>query len=200
MRYPSAEGSMRPRIAAAMLLAFSLAAGMPAGALQTLYKWTDRDGRVQYSDKPPTGFAGEVERIEVDPAANTSVLPAPREPAAAPGDIAAKRRIVREQLRAAVERARAKLELAKASLAVAGGPDDDERQVLQQKFATQVPGTASARGNCRPVQQDGRVVFLCPTLVPTESYYERLGKLEDAVREAEAEVAAAEDAYRRGVD
>ncbi len=171
---------------------------------QTLYKWTDRDGKVQYSDKPPIGFAGEVERIEVDPTANTTVIPAPREPAAAPkaapGDVAAKRRIVREQLQAAVERARAKLELARASLAVAGGPDDDERRVLQQRFDTQVAGTASARGNCRPIQQGDRTVFMCPTLVPNESYYERIGKLEDAVKEAEAEAAAAEDAYRRGVD
>jgi hypothetical protein len=196
---------MGPRARAVVLLALSLAIGLPADAqMRTLYKWTDGAGKVQYSDKPPVGFSGEIERLEIDPASNTTLLPGPREPQAAakpaPGDIAGKRRALREQLRAAVDGARAKHELAKASLAVAGGPDDDERQVLQQRFATQVPGTASARGNCRPIQQDGRVVFLCPTLVPNESYYERLGKLEDAVREAEAEVAAAEDAYRRGVD
>jgi hypothetical protein len=196
---------MGPRARTVLLLALALAIALPAEAQQrTLYKWTDRDGKVQYSDKPPTGFTGEIERLEIDPASNTTVLPGPLAPQAAPkpapNDIAGKRRALREQLRAAVDSARAKLELARASLAVAGGPDDDERQVLQQKFATQVPGTASARANCRPIQQDGRVVFLCPTLVPNESYYERLGKLEDAVREAEAEVAAAEDAYRRGVD
>jgi hypothetical protein len=203
MRHPSVDGSVRARIAAALLLAFSLAAGMPALAqFKTLYKWTDRDGKVQYSDKPPVGFTGEIERLEIDPASNTTQSPRAPEAAAktAPTDIAGKRRALREQLRAALDAARAKLELARASLAVAGGPDDDERQVLQQKFATQVPGTASARGNCRPIQQDGRVVFLCPTLVPNESYYERLGKLEEAVRSAEAEVTAAEEAYRRGVD
>ena len=205
MRCPSrAEGSIAPLASGAMLLALLLAIALPADAQQrTLYKWTDRDGKVQYSDKPPTGFTGEIERLEIDPALNAT--PGPRAPEAAapkpaPSDIASKRRALRERLRAMLDGARAKLELAKASLAVAGGPDDDERQVLQQKFARQVPGTASARGNCRPIKQDGGVVFLCPTLVPNESYYERLGKLEGAVRDAEAEVAAAEEAYRRGVD
>jgi len=194
---------MRPRLAAVVLLVLLLAAGPPADAqLRTLYKWTDSEGRVQYSDKPPSGFTGEIERLEIDPAANATQAPRAPEATAtpAPGDIGAKRRALREQLRDAVDRARAKLDLAKASLAVAGGPDDEERQVIQQRFDTQVPGTASARANCRPIQQGDRTVFMCPTLVPNESYYERLAKLEDAVREAEAEVAAAEDAYRRGVD
>ena len=39
-----------------------------------------------------------------------------------------------------------------------------------------------------------------PTVVPSEAYYERVQKLEDDVRRAEEEVAAAEQAYRRGVD
>jgi hypothetical protein len=191
--------------AGAVLLTLSLAIAVPARAQSpTLYKWNDAEGKTQYSDKPPSGFKGEVERLEIDPATNATLSTAPRAPAAAPKpapiDVAGKRRALREKLRAALDQARAKLELAKASLAVAGGPDDDERQVLQQRFDQQVPGTASARGNCRPVQQDDRTVFLCPTLVPTEAYYERLGKLESAVSDAEAEVAAAEEAYRRGVD
>ncbi len=162
MRCPRrAEGSIALLARGAVLLALTLAIALPADAQQrTLYKWTDRDGKVQYSDKPPTGFTGEIERLEIDPALNaTPGLRAPEAaaPKPAPSDIAS-------------------------------------------KFARQVPGTASARGNCRPIKQDGGVVFLCPTLVPNESYYERLGKLEGAVRDAEAEVAAAEEAYRRGVD
>ena len=205
LRPSRAEGSTGRRVGAVVLLVVSLAAGLPVDAqLRTLYKWTDSDGKVQYSDTPPSGFTGEIERLEIDPAANTTVLPAQPAPQAtpksAPGDIAGQRRAVREQLRAAVDRARAKLELAKANLTVAGGPDDDERQVLQQRFDRQAPGTASARGNCRRIQQGDSIVFMCPTLVPNESYYERLAKLEDAMKEAEAEVAAAEDAYRRGVD
>ena len=198
-----AERPIAARAGAVALFALALAAGLPAAAqMRTLYKWIDGDGKVQYSDKPPSGFAGEVERLEIDPAANTTLLPAARVPdaAAPPGDIGAKRRTQREQLRAAVDRARAKLDLAKASLAVAGGPDDDERQVIQQRYDRQVPGTASARANCRPVDQGGRTVFMCPTLIPNDSYYDRLGKLEDAVREAEAGLALAEEAYRRGVD
>jgi len=173
-----AEGSIALLARGAVLLALTLAIALPADAQQrTLYKWTDRDGKVQYSDKPPTGFTGEIERLEIDPALNaTPGLRAPEAaaPKPAPSDIASKRRALRERLRAALDGALAKLELAKASLAVAG--------------------------NCCPIKQDGGVVFLCPTLVPNESYYERLGKLEGAVRDAEAEVAAAEEAYRRGVD
>jgi outer membrane protein TolC len=40
----------------------------------------------------------------------------------------------------------------------------------------------------------------CPTFVPTEAYYERVQKLEEAVLRAQAEVDVAEQAYRRGVD
>lgn len=36
------------------LLAFSLAAIVAAGAQAALYKWTDAQGRVVYSDQPPT--------------------------------------------------------------------------------------------------------------------------------------------------
>ena len=41
---------------------------------------------------------------------------------------------------------------------------------------------------------------VCPALIPNDAYYERQKQLEDAVKKAEEEVAAAEDAYRRGVD
>ena len=45
--------SARPALAAAMLgLGLALCAG---GAAATLYKWTDANGRVVYSDQPPAG-------------------------------------------------------------------------------------------------------------------------------------------------
>ena len=47
---------------------------------------------------------------------------------------------------------------------------------------------------------NGRAVWICPVMVPGEKYRDRQKLLEDAVRSAEAEVTAAEDAYRRGTD
>ena len=41
---------------------------------------------------------------------------------------------------------------------------------------------------------------MCPAIVPNEIYFERIAKLEAAVKQAEEEVDAAEQAYRRGVD
>jgi hypothetical protein len=190
---------------AALILVMLIGAPALAQTI-TLYKWTDRDGKVQYSDHLPASFKGAFEQVEVDAATNTTQLPGapgPKGTAVRPGidDIATVRRIRREQLQANLDRARAKLELARASLSVAGGPDDSERQVIQQRFDQQVAGTSSARANCRAVtQQDGKTTYVCPTVVPNDSYYERISSLEGAVRDAEAEVAAAEEAYRRGVD
>jgi hypothetical protein len=68
----------------ALALAVALAASTPgSGALaQTLYKWIDKDGKVQYTDKPPVNFKGEVTRIEAD-AQPPPLKPAPK-PAAKP--------------------------------------------------------------------------------------------------------------------
>lgn len=189
------------------LVAFGLAVAAAAPA-QTLYKWTDAQGKVQYSDRPPKNFTGEVTRIPIDAAP----APAPAKPAApavkeaAPAvdkpvdDIAARRRALRERLGADVARAREKLEAARAALENAGGPEVDERQVVQQRFAK---GTrpAQARSNCREVAgADGRKSLMCPALVPGEGYYERIRLLEEALKRAEEELEAAERAYRRGVD
>ena len=60
---------------------------------------------------------------------------------------------------------------------------------------------ARSRSNCRQYeQQDGKKVTTCPVSMPSEAYFERVGKLEEAVKAAEEEVATAERAYRRGVD
>jgi hypothetical protein len=60
---------------------------------------------------------------------------------------------------------------------------------------------SSPRSNCRVVTDtDGKSTLICATMVPNEAYRERQQKLEEAVRRAEEEVAAAEQAYRRGVD
>jgi hypothetical protein len=37
-------------------------------------------------------------------------------------------------------------------------------------------------------------------MIPNDAFYQRVARLEDAVRDAEEAVAVAETAYRRGVD
>jgi hypothetical protein len=108
---------------------------------QALYKWTDAQGKTQYSDQPPKTFTGVVTRIEPDipatPAEPTKAAP-PRE-AAKPAedpvlDLAGRRRETRETLRANVERARARVEQARLALKEAQDvPGDDDRQIIQQR-------------------------------------------------------------------
>jgi len=196
-------------------LALALAVTVPGAAFaDAIYKWIDKDGKTQYSGQPPKNFSGEVIRIEIDPPGDPSPPPVTR-PApdgakkpASPPDVAAKRREVRNKLEADLERARVKLELAREQLADGAAPLDDERQVIQQRAEKGSPPPASGamhgsapRSNCRVVTaSDGKTTLICATMVPNEAYRDRQQKLEEAVRQAEEEVAAAEQAYRRGVD
>jgi Domain of unknown function (DUF4124) len=213
------------------ILAAVLAFACAGAAAQVLYKWIDSDGKVQYSDRPPKNFSGAVTRIEPDEQPMPFV-PAPGKPragakaalehgeeAVAGPDPAAARREVRRKLEADVAAARQKLEGAKAALEASSSPQDDERQVIQQKVdrANPAPGGGSAstggmqgsggmlggaaRSNCRTARSsDGKVVTTCATSVPNDAYYDRIKGLEDAVKAAEEELAVAEQAYRRGVD
>jgi hypothetical protein len=135
-------------------------------------------------------------------------------------DSAATKREMRRKLEVAVETAREKLALAKRALEDVGSPQDEERQVIQQRVDRSHPaagpgsastggmlgsggmhGGAQQRSNCRTVKgSDGRAVTTCPTMVPNDAYYDRVKRLEDAVRAAEEELEAAEQAYRRGND
>jgi hypothetical protein len=201
-----------PAVLAAMLLGASLLA-----AAQALYRWTDKDGRVSYGDRPPPG-ALNVTRMEADipptpaPPASPRQAP-PREPAAprevAPAgsgaqsgnaDILTQRRASRARLEEDLAQARERLAAARKALAEANDPREEERQVVQQR----VDGSnaaATSRQNCRQVAgTDGRKSTFCPALIPNEKYYERMAGLEEAVRRAEEAVAAAENAYRRGTD
>jgi hypothetical protein len=175
-----------------------------------MYRWTDAQGRVQYSDQPPKGFKGEVTRIEADiqpptPIPMAKPLPEkaaePSKPAEkAGGDLNSRLRATREKLAADVERARERLEAAKKARDGDAGPGVDERQVVQQRFAK---GTAPAtpRANCRQVPgADGKPQLMCPALVPGEGYYARMKELDDAVTKAEEDLERAERAYQRGVN
>ena len=206
----------------AAALAFGTAAAL---AGQALYKWTDADGKVQYSDKPPKSFKGEVVRIETDEQPATVApykAPSPavkRADDSAGKDVANERRALRKRLADDVANARAKLAAAQAALDGSSAPQDDERQIVQQRVeknrAAPGPGSLSTggmlgsggmlggapRSNCTTTKNaDGRIVTTCPTGVPNDAYYDRIRKLEDDVRVAAEELAAAERAYRRGAD
>ena len=58
-----------PRLVAAALAACAVAAALPAAA--ALYKWTDANGRVVYSDQPPSSASVKAETLAAPaPAAN----------------------------------------------------------------------------------------------------------------------------------
>jgi hypothetical protein len=203
---------MRVRFAGfTVMLLFSSSLAMA----QTLYRWSDADGKTHYGDRPPKNAIG-VTRIDTGPdtqTLNAPLAPAPPEvapkaapvPAGAPEKAAApnratQRRETRERLRAEIDRAVANLELAKKRLADGDEMQDDERQVVQ-RTGGKPPVTPQAQQNCRQVTgKDGKLALMCPLSVPSEQYYDRIAKLEEAVRQAEEALAAAEAAYRRGVD
>lgn len=191
-------------------LGVACAAALPADA-QVLYKWVDAAGKVQYSDRPPKDFKGPVTRIEPEYDRSPVVPPAPK-PAALPvevrkgatdaaaPDLVTRRRATRNQLEARLSAARDKLEAAQKGLAEAS-PELDERQVIQQRMAVSATRGMAPRSNCSmEVGKDGAKIVMCPTMVASSAFYERLAQLEAAVAAAEEELAAAESAWRRGVD
>lgn len=175
-----------------------------------IYRWVDAEGKVHYGDRPPTGFKGEVTRVETEPERAPVppwTAPAAAEPEAsgargsAPEDLAAKRRATRAQLEARLARARANVAAAKKALSDSEAPQDDERQVIQQRQAGGGMHGMAARSNCRAeVGKDGSKALMCPTSVPTAEYHERVARLEASLKKAEEELTEAERAWRRGVD
>jgi hypothetical protein len=196
---------------------------------QVLYKWTDAQGRIQYSDKAPKDFKGEVTRIESEPFLPPVVRPVPSKAPPAAGeakdekpDLNSQRRAVREKLAADVSRARERRDAARRALDEAEGPAPDEMQVIQQRVkaggnpkpqpipnrdATQsrgagggMHGMTAQRSNCREVVSGGKKTTICPTVVPGDAYHERIKRLEDELAAAEEALSTAERAYRLGVD
>src|SRR5665213_938387 len=185
---------------------------------ESIYRWTGSDGSVHYSNVAPKGVT-DVTRVEVDPDANTTAggqrpshpgtdLPPPRSTRAEPPqttDILTQRRQTRARLEASLAGAQERVDLAKVALAEAGGPRDDEFQVIQQSLspdaATRTGVGEVQRSNCHAVVgHNGKTTRVCPGVVPNQQYYERVQQLEDAVKHAEDDLAAAQTAYRRGVD
>ena len=201
---------MRKAASAALVLAAAL--GAAPLAAQVLYKWVDDQGKTQYSDRPPKNFKGEVSRIETEvdkttlPPSPQPAPPAPaggaatKAPAPATEDIGAKRRATRARLEERLSKAREKVDTAKKALAQAESPEADERQVVQQRAATGGMHGMAPRSNCRTESAGGKKWLMCPTTVPSTEYHDRVGRLEEDLRKAEEELAAAEQAWRRGVD
>ncbi len=199
-------------LALAFLLAFPAPAQQTHTQTQTLYRLVDKSGRVTYVDKVPKNFEGEVRRMDIETDSPPSRSPrsaAPASPAAVPGDtapaadMATRRRKLRERLQAVLDVAHEKLAAAKKALADGSEPGEDEYQTIQQRSDASgaKEGDKGPRPNCtRQSGNDGKPIWMCSTIVPGEAFYARQKSLEDKVREAEAEVAAAERAYRRNVD
>ena len=62
-------------------------------------------------------------------------------------------------------------------------------------------GMSVSRQNCsKVVGPSGKGGIICPTIIPNQAYRERIAMLEDAVKKAQADLDAALDAYRHGVD
>jgi hypothetical protein len=196
--------------------AFALCAFAGAASAQVLYKWTDADGKTQYSDRPPKNFTGVVTRMEPDvqpppgsPYKAPDKAPASgsdktREAPAVPPDRATQRRTTRDALEKRVADARANLEKARKALESGENPEPEEQQVVQQQ---QKPGQGGMHGlsqqrsTCRPsMDVKGKAIVLCNATMPNEQYFERQVNLEEAVKQAEEELAAAQEAWRRGMD
>ena len=196
------------RLSRALLAALVLMTGLAAQAeTTTFYRWTDAQGRIQYSDKPPSGFKGEVTTFEVEfdgtkakgPAATRAPLVPPdvmRDVAPPPPDMNKARRDSRAKLEESLRKAQAKVAAAKAALESGGDLKDDERQVVQRTYAKAQPD----KSNCRPTHDGKKGAVMCPSIVPGEPYYDRQRALEEALRKAEEELAAAETAYGRGMN
>ena len=193
------------------LLAALLAMALVPAAAQTLYKWVDAAGKVYYSDRPPPkGFEGRVEKIEADvpatpamPAEAVPALPraAPHEVPAPGGDMAAKRRALREQLWARVDVARQKVEAARKALASGSDIAVEDRRTFIQRVDGPPEQALAMRSNCRVVKDaGGKDVAQCAASIPNDAYRERVEKLEEALHVAEDQLDEALTAYRRGVD
>lgn len=195
--------------------ALGLALGLlAAGACaQVLYKLVDKQGRVTYSDREPKGFDGTVTRIEADTTSNVIDTPKSVSGTAAKGEasgatgagaepgLAETRRKTREVLAQRVREAEAKVAAARKAKAEGEEPRADELQTVQRRLPPVKEGAALPRPNCfQSVDAHGKAVLHCPSVVPQDSYYARRTQLDEDLRRAEEELAAAELAYRRGTD
>lgn len=152
------------------------------GHAQALWKYTDKDGKVTYSDKAPK--KGETAQlVNSDPSAN--IMDAPKN---APQGVLQKspemksrdseREIQRNALREALDAAKVELEAAKATLEEGRAPLQDEVQIVVGRGQNGAATGANA-------------------VIRKPAYYARISVLEEAVKKAEDKVETAERDYRR---
>jgi hypothetical protein len=171
------------------LLSFALAgllgcAISGAADAQGLWKYTDKDGKVTYSDKPPK--KGETAQlVTADPSAN--IIDAPTK--AGEGNTRRseereskgrknERDRANENLRAALEAAKAELDAAKAALESGKDPLPSETQIIVGRNKAGDPTGANS-------------------IMRKPEYYSRIAALEEAVKKAEEKVDTAEKNFRK---
>ena len=148
---------------------------------QGLWKYTDKDGKVTYSDKAPK--AGEkAEPVIADtsgtviPASKNVVGGAPQSSATV-NSRAAAREAVRDKYRKEVDTARDELEAAKKALEAGKEPTQDERQIVVGRGKDGKPTGANAFNR-------------------TPAFDERIAAMEETIKKAEEKVATAERNFR----
>jgi len=174
---------------------------------QTLYKHIDKDGKVTYSDQAP-GKDGTARALEIDKDLNVSQAVKTGTEGKPQGidERIAQRQALRNKLRADIVKAQAKLDAAKIALGSGRDPRDDEWQPTisnpDDAGKPNAQGKITGRGGlveCVKVKNaDGSERINCPAIsVPNVDYPKRVQALEDTVMQAEEELRAAEQAYRR---
>ncbi|HEX9389964.1 MAG TPA: DUF4124 domain-containing protein [Usitatibacteraceae bacterium] len=163
------------RVLKLMVASLALIAVSPVATAQALYKYTDKDGKVTYSDKAPK--PGEkAELVKSD--SNVNVMTAPsnkvdgvKQSLQDVNARAAARAALRDKMKADVDAARSQLEQAKKALEDGREAAPEERQIV--------------------VRKDGNSVLRKP------EYYDRIAALEAAVKQAEENLAKAEEKFNR---
>lgn len=145
---------------------------------ETLYRYTDKDGKVTYSDKPPkNGEKAEAVQVEKgDKIGNTVKLDTKDSKGVQQqfSDIKARgdaRVASRDKLQKEVDDAVERLERAKKALENGRDPKSGEERIV--------------------VRKGGNAV------IRTEEYFARIANLELAIKKAEEAVSAAKDKYNR---
>ena len=152
-----------------------------AASAQGLWKYTDKDGKVTYSDKAPK--PGEkAEPVITDtsgtviPASKNALGGAPQSSATVNARATA-REAVRDTYRKDVDAARDELEAAKKALEAGKEPTQEERQIVVGRGKDGKPTGANASNR-------------------TPAFDERIAAMEETIKKAEEKVATAERNFR----
>lgn len=152
-----------------------------SASAQELWKYTDKDGKVTYSDKAPTDGA-KAQRVNADTAgtvipASKNVLGGATQSSATISNRASTREATRDLFRKQVDDARDALDAAIKALETGREASEEERQIVVGRGQKGQPTGANA-------------------VLRKPEYEQRIALLEDEVKKAEANVAAAEKNMR----